>query len=99
MKNIESTIKKTMPRIGIGTWQIKDREIIRNLIKNAYEIGYCLIDTAAAYSNERAIGRAVAGLGILRDELFLSDKVWNTYRGYDKVREACKNSLKKLKTD
>ncbi len=88
-----------MPRIGIGTWQIKDREIIRNLIKNAYEIGYCLIDTAAAYSNERAIGRAVAGLGILRDELFLSDKVWNTYRGYDKVREACKNSLKKLKTD
>ncbi len=99
MKNIESTIKKTMPRLGIGTWQIKDREIIRNLIKNAYEIGYCLIDTAAAYSNERAIGRAVAGLGILRDELFLSDKVWNTYRGYDKVREACKNSLKKLKTD
>lgn len=41
-----------MPRIGIGTWQIKDREIIRNLIKNAYEIGYSLIDTAAAYSKE-----------------------------------------------
>ncbi len=99
MKNIESTIKKTMPRIGIGTWQIKDREIIRNLIKNAYEIGYSLIDTAAAYSNERAIGRAVAELGVPRDELLLSDKVWNTYRGYEKVREACKNSLKKLKTD
>lgn len=99
MKNIESTVKKTMPRIGMGTWQIKDREIIKNLIKNAYEIGYCLIDTAAAYSNERAIGRAVAEFGIPRDELLLSDKVWNTYRGYDKVREACKNSLKKLKTD
>lgn len=88
-----------MPQIGVGTWQIQDRETIKDLVKNAYDIGYRLFDTAAAYSNERAIGRAVAELGLPREELFLTDKVWNTYRGYEKVREACKISLKKLKTD
>lgn len=88
-----------MPQIGIGTWQIKERETIKDLIKNAYDIGYRLLDTAAAYSNELTIGRELAGLGIPRRELFLTDKVWNTYRGYEKVREACRNSLKKLKTD
>ncbi len=88
-----------IPQIGIGTWQIKDRETVLNLLKRAYDIGYRLIDTAAAYSNELAIGRAITGFGIPRNEWFLTDKVWNTYRGYKKVRDACKNSLKKLKTD
>lgn len=88
-----------MPQIGIGTWQVRDRKTIKELVKSAYDIGYRLIDTAAAYSNELAIGRAVTGLGIPRDRLFLTDKVWNTCRGYEKTREACKNSLKKLKTD
>ena len=96
MKDAEGT---AIPRIGIGTWQIKDRETMRSLIQSAYDIGYRLIDTAAAYSNELAVGRAVSGLGLPRDSLFLTDKVWNTCRGYEKTREACKNSLKKLKTD
>ncbi|EOS80218.1 hypothetical protein C817_02091 [Dorea sp. 5-2] len=88
-----------IPRIGMGTWQIQDRETMKNLLSRAFEIGYRLIDTAAAYSNEMAVGRAVAEAGIPRDKLFLSDKAWNTYRGYDRVKEACKRSMKKLKTD
>lgn len=88
-----------IPQIGLGTWQITDREIMKTLISCAYEEGYRLIDTAAAYSNEIAIAKAIAQTGIRRTDLVLSDKVWNTNRGYDGVREACRKSLKKLKTD
>ena len=88
-----------VPCVGLGTWQITDRDVMAEVIGNAYGLGYRLIDTAAAYSNEIAISKAIAKKGINRDELFLSDKVWNTSRGYEAVQEACKKSLKKLKTD
>lgn len=88
-----------IPVVGLGTWQITDREQMAGLLRRAYEEGYRLIDTAAAYSNEIAISKAVSAAGIDRKELLLSDKVWNTSRGYEEVQEACKRSLKKLKTD
>lgn len=88
-----------IPSVGLGTWQINDRETIKCVLKDAFEIGYRLIDTASAYSNEMNIGRALVDLGLPREEFILSDKVWNTSRGYDAVIEACKKSLKKLKTD
>lgn len=88
-----------IPQIGIGTWQITDKEIIDSIIKESYQLGYQLIDTAAAYSNEIAIGRALVNNSIKREEVFLTDKVWNSYRSYNGVQEACKKSLKKLKTD
>lgn len=88
-----------IPRIGLGTWQINDRERMLALIGWAYSAGYRLFDTAAAYSNEIAVGRAVQIQGLDRRQIFLSDKVWNTSRGYDAVQEACRKSLKKLKTD
>lgn len=99
MKQIELSNHVMIPRIGLGTWQINNKEIMRELIDGAYQTGYRLIDTAAAYSNEMAIGQAVAALSIERKEWFISDKVWNTNRGYDNVRKACEKSLKKLKTD
>ncbi|MBR3020044.1 MAG: aldo/keto reductase [Clostridia bacterium] len=88
-----------LPKIGMGTWQITDREIMKQVILNGYETGYRLIDTAAAYSNEIAIAKAIEAIGLSRSEFILSDKVWNTSRGYEQVQEACKRSLKKLKTD
>ena len=88
-----------LPQIGLGTWQITDRELMCSVIAESFELGYRLIDTAAAYSNEIAVAKAVAACGIPRGELILSDKVWNTSRGYDAVQEACRRSLKKLKTD
>ena len=88
-----------IPQIGMGTWQINDRETLLALIKAGCELGYSLIDTAAAYSNEMAIGKARTLLGIKREDLFLSDKVWNTNRGFEAVQSACRKSLKKLKTD
>lgn len=88
-----------IPQIGLGTWQLTDRDLLEELLKNAYEYGYRLIDTAAAYSNEIAIGKALKKLGIPRSEVILSDKVWNSSRGYQAVQDACKRSLKKLKVD
>lgn len=88
-----------IPAVGLGTWQITDREIMSDVVGAAYDIGYRMIDTAAAYSNEISISKAIAAKEINRSEIFLSDKVWNTNRGYDEVQEACKRSLKKLKTD
>ena len=88
-----------MPQIGMGTWQINDREVLASIIERGYDMGYRLIDTAAAYGNEIGIGKALEKLSVPRGEMFLSDKVWNSCRGYEKVREACKRSMKKLKTD
>lgn len=99
MNQIKMSNGISIPQIGLGTWQITDRELMGTLLEHAYNLGYRLIDTAAAYSNEMAIGRAVTSLSLERGDLFLSDKVWNTSRGYDNVRKACEKSLKKLKTD
>ncbi len=99
MEGIKLSNGVILPPVGMGTWQISDREVLARLIGTGRTQGYSLIDTAAAYSNERQIGRALAETGTIRGEIFLSDKVWNTCRGYEKTKEACKASLKKLKTD
>lgn len=96
-KTLSNGVK--IPSVGLGTWQITDREILCETLKNAFELGYTFIDTAAAYSNELSLGRALQSLGADRQNLFISSKVWNTNRGFEEVQLACKNSLKKLKTD
>lgn len=88
-----------IPMVGLGTWQITDRGQMVEVMDHAYDVGYRLIDMAAAYTNEIAIAKAIAAKEIPREELLLSDKVWNTSRGYEAVQEACKKSLKKLKTE
>ncbi len=99
MKYKELSNGNVIPYIGLGTWQLTDRVALADLIGTAYEAGYRLIDTAAAYCNEIAISKAIQSNGICREDLFISDKVWNTSRGYEAVRKACYASLKKLKTD
>ncbi len=99
MKTYVLSNNNSIPGIGLGTWQITDRDLLKSIIRDAYDAGYRLIDTAAAYSNEIALSKAISENGLPREELFLSDKVWNTSRGYEAVQEACKKSLKKLKTD
>lgn len=99
MKYNELSNGNVIPYIGLGTWQLTDRVALADLIGTAYEAGYRLIDTAAAYCNEIAISKAIQSNGICREDLFISDKVWNTSRGYEAVRKACYASLKKLKTD
>lgn len=88
-----------LPAVGLGTWQLQDKENLKILLGEAYVNGYRMLDTAAAYSNEIGIAKAIRENAIPREELFIIDKVWNTCRGYEEVQTACKNSLKKLKTE
>lgn len=99
MKGGRIETNMNIPVIGLGTWKITDREQLVRVIRDAYESGYRLFDTAAAYGNEIALGRAFRENGIPRREIWLQDKLWNTCYGYEKAQEACKRSLKKLKTD
>ena len=88
-----------IPAIGFGTWQTPDGEIAVEAVKCALAAGYRHIDTAAVYGNEDSVGLAIAESGIPREELFITSKLWNTERGYDKTLRAFDQSLKKLSLD
>ncbi|MES2867871.1 MAG: aldo/keto reductase, partial [Actinomycetota bacterium] len=66
----------TMPALGFGVFQASPDETV-DAVSSALETGYRLIDTAAAYGNEREVGEAIRRSGIARDELFVTTKVWH----------------------
>ena len=72
----------SIPQIGLGTWQITDREKVKEIVGAAYDEGYRLIDTAAAYTNEMAIGKAIQSLELSREELIAHYAENNTYSSY-----------------
>ena len=88
-----------IPCIGFGTWKMPDGEVGIDAVHQALADGYRHIDTAAAYDNEQTVGRALAAAGIPREELFVTSKVWNTDRGFDKAKAACEKSLRDLHLD
>lgn len=88
-----------IPAPGFGTWQAPDGEVAVEAVKCALANGYRHIDTAAAYDNERSVGRAIAESGIDRKQLFVTSKVWNTDRGYDTTLRAFDKSLADLGLD
>src|SRR5258708_12671757 len=85
----------TMPVLGLGTAELSDDETER-AVSAALEIGCRLIDTAAVYGNEAAVGRAIAASGIPRAELFVITKVATADQGFTKTQEACSASLDRL---
>ena len=88
-----------MPQLGLGAFQVTDSEVCRNMVKEALEIGYRLIDTAASYQNEEHIGKAIRESRIDRGEVFLTTKLWVTDTSYEGAKRGLENSLKKLGTD
>ena len=90
--------ENTMPVIGLGVAELSDDETER-AVSAALEIGYRLIDTAAVYGNEAAVGRAIAASGIPRAELFITTKVANADQGFNITQDAVKVSLDKLGLD
>lgn len=88
-----------IPCIGYGTWQTPSGEVARASIKEAIRTGYRHIDAAAYYENEPDVGKGILESGIAREELFVTSKVWNTERGYDKTMAAFEKSSKDLALD
>ena len=78
-----------IPAVGLGTWKITDKQEMYVTIENAYICGYRLFDTAAAYGNEMALGKALKELQLPREELVIQDKLWTTCYGYEEAQEAC----------
>ncbi len=81
-----------IPSLGLGTWKLLEEECV-SAVKTAILSGYRHIDTATAYRNEKSVGAGIRGSGVPRSELFVTDKLWNSSKGYDEAIRACKKSL------
>ena len=85
-----------MPILGFGVFQIDDMKECEEAVYNALKAGYRLIDTAASYRNEEAVGRAIKRSGIPREEIFVTTKLWVSDVNYEKAKLSFETSLKKL---
>ncbi|WP_438449097.1 aldo/keto reductase [Gorillibacterium sp. sgz5001074] len=88
-----------MPIIGFGVYQVPDADECENAVYEALMAGYRLIDTAAGYLNEEAVGRAIKRSGVPREELFITTKLWVQDAGYESAKLAFAKSLRKLQLD
>jgi 2,5-diketo-D-gluconate reductase A len=88
-----------MPILGFGVFQIADPKECEQSVVDAIETGYRLIDTAASYMNEEAVGRGLRRSGVARDQLFVTTKLWVEDNGYERTLLAIDKSLRRLKLD
>lgn len=88
-----------MPLIGYGVFRMTNEKECEEAVLHALNTGYRLIDTAAAYENEQAVGRAIKRSGIPREELFITTKLWITDTCYEKTKDAFLRSLERLNLD
>src|SRR6202012_1538409 len=87
-----------MPVLGLGVAKLSDEETESSVLA-ALELGCRLIDTAAAYGNEEAVGRAIAASGVPREDLWVTTKLGTSKQGFDSAQESCKASLDRLGLD
>jgi len=90
---------RPMPILGFGVYQIPDATECERSVMDAIEAGYRLIDTAAAYKNEEAVGKALRHAGVAREDLFITTKLWVEDVGFDCTLKAIDTSLRKLQLD
>ncbi|GAB5055399.1 MULTISPECIES: aldo/keto reductase [Pediococcus] len=88
-----------MPQLGFGVFQVPDLSQAEEAVTNALQAGYRLIDTATAYQNEEAVGRAIQKSGIKREEIFVTSKLWVSDFTYDRAKKGIDASLEKLGLD
>lgn len=88
-----------MPILGFGVFQIPDQAECEQAVIDAINTGYRLIDTAASYMNEAAVGNAIKKSGIDRKELFITTKIWASDMGYEKTKLAFQKSIDKLQLE
>lgn len=99
MKSLKDTFKiyngVGIPCVGLGTWQSND-ETAKLAVLSALSLGYRLIDTAAAYGNERGVGAGIAASGLAREEVFVTSKLRNAAHGYKATLEAFEGTMERL---
>ncbi|PLR67029.1 aldo/keto reductase [Bacillus sp. UMB0893] len=88
-----------MPILGFGVFQMNDPIECEQAVYDALMAGYRLIDTAASYLNEEAVGRAIKRSGVPREELFITTKLWVQDTGYESTKKAFAKSLERLQLD
>lgn len=88
-----------MPLEGFGVFQVPEADVCKKAVLDAIATGYRLIDTAAAYFNEEAVGEALQKCGVPREELFITTKLWIQDAGYENAKKAFQTSLDKLGLD
>lgn len=88
-----------MPLLGFGVYQVPDLAEYERVVSDAIRTGYRLIDTAQAYGNEEAVGRAIQKSELPREDFFITSKIWISNFGYEKAKASIEKSLEKLQTD
>ena len=99
MKKITLNNGVEMPILGFGVFQVNDPKECEQSVIDAIHTGYRLIDTAASYMNEEAVGNAIKKCGIAREELFITTKLWVSDAGYENTIKAFEKSLNKLQLE
>lgn len=95
MKTVKLSNGVEMPMEGFGVFQIPEEDC-EQVVGDAISVGYRLIDTASSYQNEKAVGRAIAGCGVPREELFITTKAYIQQMGYENTKRAFQESLDNL---
>ena len=88
-----------IPLLGFGVFQVTETEECERSVAEAIRTGYRLIDTAAAYGNEQAVGNAIKRSGVAREELFITTKLWIQDAGYERTKPAFERSLQRLQLE
>lgn len=88
-----------MPILGFGVFQVPDANECEQAVYEALTAGYRLLDTAAIYQNEEAVGRAIKRSGVPREEIFVTTKLWVQDTGYENTKSAFNESLERLQLD
>ncbi len=103
MSNNVPTVKLNngveMPTLGFGGFQVPDLSQAEQAVTEAIETGYRLIDTAAAYQNEEAVGKAIKNSSVNRDDIFVTSKLWVSDFNYQRAKKGIDTSLQKLGLD
>ncbi|MEN9395870.1 MAG: hypothetical protein RLZ81_400 [Pseudomonadota bacterium] len=99
METVTLNNGKTMPILGFGVFQIPDPQECTRSVVDAIESGYRLIDTAASYMNEEAVGKGIRQSGVAREDLFVTTKLWVQDAGFERTQQAIEKSLRRLQLD
>jgi len=99
MEQITLNNGSRMPILGFGVFQISDPHACERSVIDAIETGYRLIDTAASYKNEEAVGKGLRSSGVAREELFVTSKLWVEDAGFERTQLAIDKSLRRLNLD